>query len=279
MADNFAVRWWRSFVLEPLRRADEEARAHPGSGVRVVAIMVTAALMLTLQHYLLTGPSLYRTRALLRDIGLGFVADWLNAPVGWNIGGIEDERRFLAYWAFGNVVTYFVIPAFIVRFVFREKLADYGFKLRGAFADGWIYIAFFAVVGSLVLVVSRNREFQQTYPFYHPGLHENLWPHFWRWELLYALQFLALEFFFRGFMVHGLRRRLGSGAIPAMMVPYCMIHFQKPLPETLAAIVAGLVLGFMSLRTRSIILGAVIHIGVALSMDFASLWRQGFFDT
>jgi membrane protease YdiL (CAAX protease family) len=79
-------------------------------------------------------------------------------------------------------------------------------------------------------------------------------------------------------MVHGLRPRLGSCSIPVMMVPYCMIHFQKPLPETLGAIVAGLVLGFMSLRTRSIILGAAIHVSVALSMDFASLWRQGFFD-
>ena len=96
--------------------------------------------------------------------------------------------------------------------------------------------------------------------------------------MLYATQFLSLEFFFRGFMVHGLRRRIGSAAIPVMMVPYCMIHFEKPLPETLAAIIAGLVLGFMSLRTRSIILGAAIHVSVALSMDFTSLWRKGFFD-
>jgi hypothetical protein len=31
----------------------------------------------------------------------------------------------------------------------------------------------------------------------------------------------------------------------------------------------------MSLKTRSIWLGAVIHVTVALSMDFASMWRQG----
>ena len=33
-------------------------------------------------------------------------------------------------------------------------------------------------------------------------------------------------------------------------------------------------LGFMSLKTRSIWLGAAIHMSVALSMDFLSLWRQ-----
>ncbi len=277
IAGNFLVRWWRAFVLEPLRRADEEARERPGGGGKVVTVMVTVALMLTLQHYLL-GRELPRTRNLMREIGLVTVADWLNTPIGWSFGTIEDERRALAYWACGCVVTYFVIPALMVRLIFREKLSDYGFKVRGAFKDGWIYVVFFAVVGPLVLLVSREEHFQQTYPFYQPDKREPLWPHFWRWELLYAAQFLALEFFFRGFMVHGLRRRLGSSAIPVMMVPYCMIHFEKPLPETLAAIIAGLVLGFMSLRTRSIILGAVIHVSVALSMDFTSLWRKGFFD-
>jgi membrane protease YdiL (CAAX protease family) len=54
-----------------------------------------------------------------------------------------------------------------------------------------------------------------------------------------------------------------------------MIHFYKPMPEAFASIVAGLALGYMSLRTHSIWLGAAIHVTVALSMDFASLWRQG----
>ncbi len=275
MTDNFAVRWWRSFVLDPLRKADAEARANPGGGGKALAVLVTVALMLTVQHYFLAGTPLRKTRDLLRDIGLESVAGWFDAPLRWSL---EDERLSLTYWAFGSLITYLVIPGLIVRFAFREKLADYGFKLRGAFTDGWIYLVFFGIVGPLVLLVSRNREFQQTYPFYHPTLSETLWPYFWMWEMLYAIQFLSLEFFFRGFMVHGLRRRLGSCAIPVMMVPYCMIHFQKPLPETFGAIIAGLVLGFMSLRTRSVILGAVIHVSVALSMDFASLWRQGFFD-
>ena len=73
----------------------------------------------------------------------------------------------------------------------------------------------------------------------------------------------------------GLRHRFGFYAIFAMMVPYCMIHFGKPMPETFAAIIAGIVLGFMSLKTRSIWLGAAIHVAVALGMDFLSLWHNG----
>ena len=56
-------------------------------------------------------------------------------------------------------------------------------------------------------------------------------------------------------------------AIFVMMVPYCMLHFGKPMPETFGAIIAGIVLGFACLKTGSIWLGAAIHIAVAWSMD------------
>ena len=42
-------------------------------------------------------------------------------------------------------------------------------------------------------------------------------------------------------------------------------------------IIAGIVLGFMSLKTRSIWLGAALHIAVAVTMDLLALWRLGHF--
>ena len=93
--------------------------------------------------------------------------------------------------------------------------------------------------------------------------------------MLYALQFVALEFFFRGFIVHGTKHRFGIYSTFVMMIPYCMIHFQKPLPETCASIAAGIALGFVSLSTRSVWLGAALHISVAWGMDFATLARRG----
>ena len=59
----------------------------------------------------------------------------------------------------------------------------------------------------------------------------------------------------------------GSGAIVVMMVPYCMIHYGKPMPETFGAIGAGLILGTVAMRTRSIWGGVLIHVGVAWTMD------------
>ena len=82
---------------------------------------------------------------------------------------------------------------------------------------------------------------------------------------------MSLEFFFRGFILNGLRRALGANAIFVMIVPYCMIHYGKPLPETLGAIGAGLILGTLAMRTKSIWGGVLIHIGVATTMDVLAL--------
>jgi hypothetical protein len=45
--------------------------------------------------------------------------------------------------------------------------------------------------------------------------------------------------------------------------------------ETLVAIIAGVVLGALSLKNRSVWLGAAIHVAVALSMDTLALWHAG----
>jgi membrane protease YdiL (CAAX protease family) len=281
--EGWFVRWWRGFVVAPLQRAEDEARANilgPGyaaAGRKALIVLILTALFLTLQRYLCMYDGLYR---LAQDIEGTWWGGWLARYVQ-SFGSPFIASRslpFLRHFALGCLVFYFVLPALVIWFVFRERLADYGWKLRGAFADYWVYLVMFAIVGPLVLIVSRDSHFQHTYPFLYLAPGEPLWPDFWIWEGLYALQFLALEFFFRGFMLHGLRPRFGAYAIPVMTVPYCMIHLlAKPLPESLASIIAGLALGFMSLRTRSVLMGAAIHITVALSMDFASLWRQGYF--
>ena len=54
-------------------------------------------------------------------------------------------------------------------------------------------------------------------------------------------------------------------------VPYCMIHFTKPLIEVIAALPAGLVLGLFAMRARSIWGGVLLHVAVAWLMDALAL--------
>jgi len=273
-------RFWNSFFVEPWQRIDRESRAflaHEESrriDWKVLCVLLTAAVVLTLQNYFGRSSDYARVAHcladLLRQTGLDAAADYL-------ADGTNRDLHQNVYWALFSFATYFFIPCLVIRVLFREQVRDYGVKPRGAFANWWIYVVMFGVMLPILFVVSQNDRFKETYPFYRMEQGQPLWPRFWIWEISYGLQFVGLEFFFRGFMVHGTKHRFGFYAVFVMTVPYCMIHFGKPMPETFGAIVAGVVLGFMSLKTRSIWMGAAIHMSVALSMDFLSMWRQGLF--
>ena len=111
------------------------------------------------------------------------------------------------------------------------------------------------------------------YPFYKNA--GRSWMDFLCWEALYLSQFVALEFFFRGFMLARLRSWAGHGAVFIMIIPYCMIHFPKTWSESVGAVIAGIVLGALALRGRSIWGGAFLHCCVALTMDVLSLHHSG----
>jgi len=181
----------------------------------------------------------------------------------------------LLYWA-SNVIFFYVVPPFIlIKFVFKEKFSAYGLSFKGAFKDTKVYLIMLCVMIPLVLYFSGTKSFQARYPFYDLREGESVYPNLFIWEIVYFIQFFALEFFFRGFMLHGTKQRFGFYSVFVMTIPYCMIHFGKPFPETIAAIIAGIVLGTLSLKSRSIWLGVAIHYSVAITMDLCSLWQKG----
>jgi membrane protease YdiL (CAAX protease family) len=272
--DNQGVIW--RFLVEPCHRAERECREHVavtrGPDGQTIAVLLTTAVTLTIQQYIFTSSNLPWFEQCLTAIGAFDVyTRGLEA-----VGGAPDRRLAgLLFWAAGSLVTYVLLPAFVIRSVLRRRVRDFGLSVRGILGSSWVYLAMLLVMVPILFYFSGSDRFLHTYPFYKPCPGEPLWPAFVTWQLFYWGQFIALEFFFRGFLVHGLRHRFGIYSIFVMTVPYCMIHFGKPLPETFAAIVAGIVLGFMSLKTRSIWLGAALHIAVAATMDWLALWRWG----
>jgi membrane protease YdiL (CAAX protease family) len=177
-----------------------------------------------------------------------------------------------AWWAGWRVFGYVIMPVVAI-VAMRERIADHGVAVRGQLKHLWIYGMLYGLVLPGVIIASFTAPFQHTYPFYKCASRSAF--DFIAWELLYAAQFVSLEFFFRGYMLQSLKRTMGAYAIFVMIVPYCMIHYGKPLVETMGAIVAGLVLGTLALRTGSIWCGALIHISVAITMDVLALMHTG----
>ncbi len=197
------------------------------------------------------------------------------AAGGGAIGAHIDTRFYAelygyAWWSFTRVLGYVVVPLAAWKLLFpKDSLLDMGLRAKGLVEHAWIYASCLAVVLPLVFVVSRSPEFASYYPFYEGA--SRSWLDLLVWELLYVAQFFALEVFFRGFMLAPLRRSFGGGAIFAMCVPYVMIHYGKPYLESSVAFIAGVALGSLAMKTRSIYLGLLVHVTVAGLMDVLAL--------
>jgi membrane protease YdiL (CAAX protease family) len=155
----------------------------------------------------------------------------------------------------------------------RDSILDMGLRVRGFVQHLWVYGVCLAIVIPTMLLVAQQPDFGSYYPFYKQSSRSVF--DFMAWEAMYWVQFFALELFFRGWMVGALRHTMGSAAIFVMALPYCMIHYGKPYLEAHGAIVAGVVLGSLAMRTRSIYAGFLLHITVAFGMDLLSLYKRG----
>jgi len=268
--------WWRrmrrTYVTDVRATANARAAVTRETDRKMVIVFVVAAVALTCNNFLSDGSNPAWAESTLRFFGLASLAHRLHDALL-----VSSHRDFnqLAFWAVIMVATYWVPAVLAIRLVFHERVRDYGLRIKGILPHLRTYAALYAIAAPLIIAFSFTAAFQEKYPFYHPLAGHSFWPYMYAWWALYWLQFVSLEFFFRGFMVHGLAPRLGWAAIFAMVVPYNMLHYGKPMPEALAAIVGGIVLGTLSLKTRSVWWGAALHISIALTMDISALVHAG----
>lgn len=277
-----APRGWRSrarellpkrFFLETWQRMDAEAHAArearrlTGAGYdwRPLVTLATGAVFLVLMEYFGDSRSFHEL--------LGHLGDHTRGSLWWTLERSRFRELFgLAWWSAWRVLGYFLLPCLVLK-LGRGRIRDQGLSTKGFREHAWIYVVAYLAVLACVVAVSFTPDFRNYYPFY--GQASRSWFDLLAWELLYAAQFFGLEFFFRGWWLTQLEPSMGSQAIFAMVVPYCMIHFGKPWLEALAAIVAGIVLGTLAMKTRSIWSGFLIHVSVAVSMDVAALLQKG----
>jgi membrane protease YdiL (CAAX protease family) len=268
----FFRRTWRDLDVEAHERQGRTL-ASGAYNYRPAVLFAITAIVLTMQEYY-GGRGFYEDhiKPWFRDIELAQV----HAPGG--IGKYVNLRRYsdlysYGWWAFTRVFGYVAFPMIAWKIIFRkDSILDMGLRLRGLLSHAWIYLLCLAVVIPTLLIVARSPDFGNYYPFYK--LSSRSYTDLIAWELMYIAQFLALEIFFRGFWLSGLRDSLGSGAIFAMCVPYCMIHYGKPYLEAAGAVVAGVALGSLAMRTRSIYSGFLVHMTVALTMDLLALHHR-----
>lgn len=238
---------------------------------QLITLVTVAAFCLVFVEYFASLSKFIKT---LEGLGAKSLAEELSQWLSQ-----QKDPKFVQQivWVLGTITGFLLMPVLLISSVFRQRLGAFGWRLKASKKDLRLYTSFLLFMLPLVYLVSFSPAFRAKYPFYKPNtLLPNWQSYFIVWEMLYLLQFIAVEFFFRGFLLHGTKRQLGFYSIWLSMLPYCMIHFYKPLPETIGAIIAGIVLGMLSLKSNSIWLGVALHVSVALTMDLLALAHMGY---
>ena len=190
-------------------------------------------------------------------------------------GITSGQPAFVAqlHFSLSCLLLFVVVPLLFHLLLPVKQIYRYGLSLQAAREHFPIYGLLLGIMLPVLWLVSSYPEFNQFYPMYKPeGLSDWL-----LYEVIYFLQFFAVEFFFRGFCLFRLEKIAGLYAIVLMVIPYALIHIYKPLPEAIGSIAAGLILGYLAIKTRSIWPGLFVHGGVAFSMDLFSLIRNEWF--
>jgi membrane protease YdiL (CAAX protease family) len=187
----------------------------------------------------------------------------------------ENSLAGRMYWVGWGVFAYLLVPLAIIHFVMRESATRYGLRVYFSGRTLAVYALLLLIMIAPLYWASRQPSFVQRYPLVN-DLNGD-WGRIWTWEAIRSFRFVCLEFFFRGYLLFGLEKRFGYNAIAVAALPYGVIHYGKPFPEALGAIVAGAVLGLLALRTRSIAGGAILHASVAAAIDLLALYRKGDF--
>jgi membrane protease YdiL (CAAX protease family) len=255
-----AIQAARTLVSEIDAEAARERAALPGYDRGPMVAFLVGALCLVGMEYL-AGPRVLA--GLLRGLHELFPEQVAAYPL------LRTGRWYalldLGFWVATRTLGFLLVPGLAIRLLLGQRLSDYGLRVAGLKGHLPIYGCLFLAVLPLLGAAALRPEFVAYYPFYRHAA--DSWFDLLCWEALYAFQFFCVEFFFRGFLPMASRKSLGSHAAAAAMVPYCMVHFTKPLLEVLGAIPAGLTLGLLALRTRSIWGGVLLHVAVAWTMD------------
>ncbi len=172
-----------------------------------------------------------------------------------------------AHKIFGAFFLFGIVPILIIKLIFRENLADYGLRLGDGgrlLRNSLLLVPAMFVVGMLT---GKDPAYWAVYP-YNPVV-TNDPSLFFCHALTYLTYYFGWEFFFRGFLQHGLRDSFGVyNAVLVQTMASTFLHFGHPMTETLGSIVGGLLWGFLAIRCRSIFAGFLQHSVLGITLDW-----------
>jgi hypothetical protein len=201
---------------------------------------------------------------------------------GWIDLTLPPQVQYWGYRVAVNLISFFTIllPLFIFfRLYERNQTHLYGLRAKHFDTRPYFQMIFFML--PVLIAASFHGSFLKAYPLYRSntahtflGIPELIT--ILGYELAYGLDFITVEFLFRGFMVIGMIEILGRNSILPMAATYCFLHFGKPPGEAISSVIGGYILGVIAYETKSIWGGIIVHLGIAWMMEVIAFTQKSF---
>jgi membrane protease YdiL (CAAX protease family) len=171
------------------------------------------------------------------------------------------ERNFLASGFFGwilNQTVFLTAIPLLSLFIFKISPDEVGLSLKS-----WrLSVKYAATVLLLAIPLMVYGATMESFRTYYP-----MWPHagdsvknFLLYESMIAILMFNTEFLFRGYLLFSLEKELGrTPALILHAIPYMLVHLGKPPLEVPYSFFAGILFGYLALKTRSILPGFLVH--------------------
>ncbi len=185
----------------------------------------------------------------------------------------------LQFWLYKislNLMSFLtVMTPLLIYYFLSDRNEKHVYGLSSRRFDTRPYFIMLLIMLPVIIAASFHSSFLNQYPMYksssaHEYLNVSEWVTVLSYEAAYGLDFVNVEFLFRGFMVIGMMNILGRKGVLAMVVIYCFLHLGKPVGEAISSIFGGYILGVIAYETKSIWGGIIVHVGIAWMMELVA---------
>ena len=189
----------------------------------------------------------------------------------WRIWGVAFDARMVQIVVLGTLILIlafnnrllqgeydrfvleFLVPVAWIVAVWREDPRRFGLTLGDWRLGLPITVAGIAGMAVIIWIVGQQSDFRSYYTDTIAGRPAG------RLVIDTAVDIFAWEFFFRGWMLWSLGRRIGTDAIWIQVIPFALMHVWKPEIEQLSTVIGGAFFGLLAWRTKSMVWGFLLH--------------------
>ncbi len=168
----------------------------------------------------------------------------------------------------------FIVPILYIKIAMKKRLSEFGFGLGDTGFGVKTLILIPLIVVPAIYFAAKVPDVRSEYPLAKSLIQDQ--SHLLVYELAYVIfYYIAWEFFFRGFLLFGLKNKFGAlNAILIQTISSCLVHIGKPEGEIIGSIIVGIIFGIIALRTKSIWYVFLLHAAIGVLTDLFIIYNN-----